>query len=105
MCERLCEVGVMSPHFRSWRQGWSPGGSLGSPLHLWKVVCSPGRIQLILNCVSKTGELTMLVLVFGIYCLSLLATEWESNLEISRTTILDLASGNNSLWGLMRGVP
>lgn len=95
----------MSPHFRSWRQGWSPVGSLGSPLHLWKVVCSLWRIQLILRCVSKTGELIVLMMVFGVYCPSLLATEWESNLEIRGTTILELASGNSPFWGLITGVP
>lgn len=68
----------MSPHFRAWSQAWSPAGSLGSPLHLWEVVCSPWRIQLILRCVSKTGELIVWMMVFGVYCLSLWATEWES---------------------------
>lgn len=77
---------------RPWRQGWSPADSLGSP-HLWKVMCSPWRIQLILRCVSKTGELVVLMMVFGVYCLSLLATEWESNLEIRGTAILDMGSG------------
>lgn len=102
---RLCEVGVMSPHFRSWKQRWIPAGSLGSPFHLWKEVCSRWRIQLVLRCVSKTGELIVLVMVFGVLGLSLLATEWESNLEIRGATILDLASGNNLFWGLITGVP
>lgn len=102
---RLCEVGAMSPHFRCWRQGWRPAGSLGSLFHQWKEVCSPWRIQLVLRCVSKAGELVVLMMVFGVYCLSLLAAERESNLEIRGATILDLASGKNPFWGLITGVP
>lgn len=39
-------------------------------------------IQLILRCVSKVGEFIVLMMVFEVYCLSLLATEWDSNQEI-----------------------
>lgn len=53
---------------------------------------------------SKVGELVVLTMVFGVYCLSLLAAERESNLEIRGATILDLASGNNPFWGLITGV-
>lgn len=56
-------------------------------------MCSPGMFQLILRCVSKVDELTELMMIFGVYCLSLLATEWGSNQEIREATSLDLASG------------
>lgn len=95
----------MSPHFRSWRQGWSPAGSPGSPCLQWKEMCSPWRIQLILRCVSNIGELIVFLMVFGVSCLSLLATEWEFNLEIRGATTLDLASGNNPFWALITDVP
>lgn len=40
----------------------------------WKEMFSHGMIQLILRCVSKVSELIVLMMVFGVYCLSLLAT-------------------------------
>lgn len=61
-------------------------------------------IQLILRSVSKVGRLIVLMMVFGVCCLSLLSTEWDSNQEMRGATSLDLASGNNPFWCLITGM-
>lgn len=71
-------MGVILTNFSSWRQGIQPGWLDG--LSLSSV--EGGVLPCDDSAHPKVGEFIVLMMVFEVYCLSLLATEWDSNQEI-----------------------